>query len=185
MPPKNLFTKKTIIAAALDIVRAEGMAALTARSLAQRLGTSTKPIFGLFENMQQVQAGVISAAFDIYQTYLLPENTPYPPYKASGMGYIRFAGEEKELFRLLFMRDRSGEVIAENRETVRPQLEQLQQGLGLSEEEAWLFHIEMWVTVHGIATMLATNYLAWDMEFVSNMLTDLYQGLCHRFRKER
>ena len=35
--------------------------------------------------------------------------TNYPPYKAMGMGYIRFAAEERELFRLLFMRDRSGE----------------------------------------------------------------------------
>ena len=34
----------------------------------------------------------------------------YPPYKARGMGYIRFAKEEKNLFRLLFMDKRSSDV---------------------------------------------------------------------------
>ena len=33
----------------------------------------------------------------------------YPPYKASGMAYIRFAREQRELFKLLFMRDRTNE----------------------------------------------------------------------------
>ena len=46
----------------------------------------------------------------------------YPPYKASGIAYIQFAKEEKELFKLLFMRDRTGEKIEENREEIRPML---------------------------------------------------------------
>ena len=31
-------------------------------------------------------------------------------------------------------------------------------------------------------TMIATNYLEWDGEFVSNALTDCYTGLLHRFK---
>ena len=30
--------------------------------------------------------------------------------------------------------------------------------------------------------MIATNYLEWDGEFVSNALTDCYTGLLHRFK---
>ena len=54
MPPKMKFTHEEVIAAALEIVREGGMPALTARSLAAALGSSAKPVFGLFENMQQV-----------------------------------------------------------------------------------------------------------------------------------
>lgn len=71
----------------------------------------------------------------------------YPPYKASGMAYIRFAKEElKQLSK------------------------SVQQILGLDEESAYLFHLEMWIYVHGIATMLVTSYLEWDEEFISGVV---------------
>ncbi len=182
MPPKFKFTKDEILAAALDITRENGLESLTARSLAARLGSSTKPIFGLFQSMEEVQAGVLEAANALYQSYLLTDmrSGEYPPYKASGMAYIRFAREEKNLFRLLFMRDRTGETIEENREEIRPILEIIMANLGLSEEDAYLFHLELWLYVHGIATMIATNYLDWDICFISKALTDAYMGLKFR-----
>ena len=79
------------------------------------------------------------------------------------------------------MRDRTGEKIEEDREAVRPILEVLMQNLGLSEDEATLFHLESWIYVHGIATMLATAYLDWDMNFIIKSLTDVYEGLKHRY----
>ncbi len=183
MPPKFKFTKEEIILCALNITRENGIEALTARSLAERLGTSTKPIFGLFKNMEDVRAGVINEAYKKYHGCLQKtiSEEKYPVYKASGMGYIQFAKEEKELFKLLFMRDRSNEKIDDNREEVRPQLEMIKDSLNLSEDDAWLFHIEMWIYVHGIATMTATAYLEWETEFISNTLSDVYNGLRQRF----
>lgn len=183
MPPKFKFTKEQIIAAALDITRKNGMEGLTARALAAKLGSSAKPIFGLFQSMEEVQSEVIAAAHALYQSHIAKGMAEgrYPPYKASGMAYIAFAKEERELFKLLFMRDRTGERIEENREEVRPMLSLIMQNLGLSEDEAYLFHLELWLYVHGIATMIATNYLDWDMTFVSRALTDAYEGLKHRY----
>lgn len=179
MPPKFLFTREQVIAAALKLTRQSGQSALTARALAAELGCSVKPIFGLFRNMEEVHGAVLAQAYALYESRLREEMSSgrYPPYKASGMAYIRFAREEKELFRLLFMRDRSGEAIREDRDSVRPLLELLERNLGLSEDEAYLFHLEMWVYVHGIATMLATSYLDWDEAFVSRVVTDAYVGL--------
>ena len=99
------------------------------------------------------------------------------------MAYIRFAKEEKELFKLLFMRDRSGERVGENKEEIRPLLEIIRQHLGLSEEDAYFFHLEMWIYVHGIATMLATSYLELDEEFISRVITDGYEGMKARYGK--
>lgn len=183
MPPKNKFTREEIIAAAVEITRDSGPAGLTARSLAARLGSSAKPIFGLFQNMEQVQREVIAAADRMYQTCLQRSMAQgrYPPYKASGMAYIQFAREERELFKLLFMRDRTGEKQEENREEIRPLLNVIMENLGISEEEAYLFHLEMWLYVHGIATMVATSYLDWDPEFASRALTDAYEGLKYRY----
>ena len=185
MPPKFMFTKKEIAAAALNIVRSAGMSGLTARALAAELGCSVKPIFGLFRSMEEVQQEVLVAADELYQNAIQTgmNSGKYPPYKASGMAYIGFAREERELFKLLFMRDRSGERIEEDRESIRPLLELIQKNLGVSEDDAYLFHLEMWVYVHGIATMIATSYLDWDDEFVSKVLTDAYVGLKYRYQE--
>lgn len=183
MPPKFKFTREEIITAALEITRKNGMAGLTARGLAAELGSSAKPVFGLFQNMEEVQNEVIRAADRLYQSYIRRgmEGDKYPPYKASGMAYIQFAKEEKELFKLLFMRDRTGEKIEENREEIRPLLGLIMKNLGIREEKAILFHMELWLYVHGIATMIATNYLEWDIAFIEKALTDAYIGLKYRY----
>lgn len=182
MPPKCRFTREEIIQAALDLTAEKGVGALTARGLAQRLGSSAKPIFGLFANMEEVQQEVVKAADLRYQEYLRQDMSAgrYPPYKASGMAYIRFAREQKELFKLLFMRDRTHEEKATGDE-LEALLGLIQKNMGLSRDDAYRFHLEMWIYVHGIATMIATAYLEWDMDFISAALTDAYQGLRLRF----
>lgn len=182
MPPKCRFTREEIIQAALDLTVEKGVGALTARGLAQRLGSSAKPIFGLFANMEEVQQEVVKAANLRYQEYLRQDMSAgrYPPYKASGMAYIRFAREQKELFKLLFMRDRTHEEKAAGDE-LEALLGLIQKNMGLSRDDAYRFHLEMWIYVHGIATMIATAYLEWDMDFISAALTDAYQGLRLRF----
>ena len=183
MPPKFKFTRDEITNAALNVTRKNGISGLTARALTAELGCSVKPIFGLFKNMEEVGQEVFIASDLLYQNYLREDMAKgkYPPYKASGMAYIRFAKEERELFKLLFMRDRSREKIEENKEEIRPLMQLIQQNLGISEDEAYLFHLEMWLYVHGIATMIATSYLDWDDEFISRVLTDAYMGLKYRY----
>ena len=183
MPPKFKFTKEEIIAAALELTRENGPDGLTARALAARLGCSVKPIFGLFQNMEAVQAAVRAAADAKYQSYLREDmaSGKYPPYKASGMAYIRFAREERELFKLLFMCDRSDQPVKEDQESIRPLIRLIQGNLGITEEEAYLFHLEMWVYVHGIATMIATSYLDWEEPFISKVITDAYVGMKYRY----
>ncbi len=183
MPRKFMFTREKVLAAALNLAREQGIAAVTARGLGEKLGSSSKPIFSLFENMEDVLSAVMEAADNLYQSYLKEDmaSGKYPPYKASGMAYIRFAREEKELFKLLFMRDRTHENIGDDKEELKPLLELIQQKLGLNEESAYLFHLKMWIYVHGIATMLATSYLEWDDEFISRVVTDGYEGLKTRY----
>lgn len=183
MPPKFKFTREEVVSAALEVTRKNGIAGLTARGLAAELGSSVKPIFGLFKNMEQLQHEVIAAANALYQAHIRRwmESGRYPPYKASGIGYIQFAREETELFKLLFMRDRTGEPAEENREELQPILCLIMENLGIRKDEALQIHMELWLYVHGIATMIATNYLNWNMEFIEKVLTDAYEGLKHRY----
>lgn len=183
MPPKCKFTREEIINTALDITRESGISAVTARAVGARLNSSSKVIFSLFQNMEELQSEVLRAADMLYQDFLSEDMSSgrYPAYKGSGMAYIRFAKEEKELFKLLFMRDRSHENITDGKAEMKPLIELIQKNTGLSEKEAYMFHIEMWIYVHGIATMIATSYLDWDMEVTGKVMTDAYVGLKYRF----
>lgn len=179
MPPKIKITKEAIIQAALDTVRKHGIEALNARDLAAALGCSTQPIFSNFASMEEVRQAVLSEAQKLYEKQTEEEMTrgEFPPYKASGMAYIRFASEEKELFKLLFMRDRADTSVPVETEFDNSIISLVQNNTGFDRPNASLFHLEMWIFVHGIAAMAATGYLAPDRELVSRMLTESYQGL--------
>lgn len=187
MPPKVRFTREEIIDAALSITREKGLSAVTARELGARLGSSPKPIFGLFRNMEEVQQETMKAADAVYQRYLREDMAggKYPPYKASGMSYIRFAKEQRELFKLLFMRDRSQETMEHSPEEFEPLITLIQKNTGLSRDSAIMLHLEMWFYVHGIATMIATAYSDWDEQLISRALTDGYLGILGRHREEK
>ncbi|MBQ7291448.1 MAG: TetR/AcrR family transcriptional regulator [Clostridia bacterium] len=185
MPPKAKITKENILSAALDIVRQEGVDALNARTLAGKLACSTQPIFSNYPNMKTLKSDVIACANELYQQYLSNDmaSGKYPPYKASGMAYIRFAREEKELFKLLFMRDRTEEEKSGTQE-LEPILAIIRNNYGLTREKAELFHIGMWVYVHGIATMIATSYLDWDTDLTSIMTSMAFNAMIKEFTSE-
>ena len=185
MPPRLKVTREDIIAAALDIVRKNGENALNARSIASQLGCSTQPIFSNFDSMEELETTVIDAAYEQYWLFLEDEakSEKYPKYKALGMAYIRFAREERELFKLLFMRDRTGEVIspsADFEEAVR----MMMNANGMTKDKATLMHLEMWTCVHGIGVMFATSFLSLDWDVISNILTDVYMGIRARHLQE-
>lgn len=178
MPRNYLFTREQIVENGLNLVREKGFESLTARSLGERMNSSSKPIFSLFKNMDELKQEIISEADKLYQSYIQNEmnSGKYPPYKASGMAYIHFAKKEKELFKLLFMRNRRNENIKEGAE-MKHIIPVIQKNTGLSEKDAKLFHMEMWIYVHGIASMIATDYLDLDEIIVSQMISDIYNGM--------
>ena len=103
MPPKAKFTRQEIIDAAVDIARRAPLEAVTAQELASVLGTSTRPVFTYFRTLEEVRAAVVEEAGKIYGQYVERGLSMNPPFKGYGMETIRFAREEPNLFRLLFL----------------------------------------------------------------------------------
>ena len=186
MAPKVKITRESIIEASLDILRSGGTTALNARSVANALGCSTQPIFSNFSSMEELDEAVTAAAYKIYLDFSASEinSGKYPSYKAMGMAYIRFASEEKELFKLLFMCDRNGEDLSPA-EDFNTSVEIIMSATGLTKEAATFMHFEMWTCVHGIATMLATSFLKLESELISTVLSDVYLGVRDRHIKEK
>ena len=107
MPPKAKFTRVQITQAALELVREEGIGGLTARTLAKKLGSSSCPIFTVFENMEEVQQSVLEAAKACYKGYVEKGLAQAAAFKGVGTQYILFAVQEPKLFQLLFMNEQS------------------------------------------------------------------------------
>ena len=185
MPPKVKITKEEIIKTAMELIRERGNEALNARAIALALGCSTQPIFSNFATMDELRDAVIEDVYERYLGFIENEimSEKYPKYKSFGMAYIRFAAEESELFKLLFMRDREGEA-EKSAPDFESSVEMIMNANGVSKERAELMHLEMWTCVHGIATMLVTSFLTLEWELISNMLTDVYQGIRSRHLSE-
>ena len=178
MPPRIKITKEKIVACAVELVRKNGAAVLNARSVAKEMGASTQPVFSNFSSMEELRRAVIDAAYALYLEFINREveSGKFPRYKAFGMAYIRFAREEKELFRLLFMRDRTGEEFSSSPD-FDASVEMIANSMGVDTDTAKLIHLEMWSAVHGIGTMLATSFLNLDTELISKMISDIYAGV--------
>ena len=185
MPPKVKLSKEDIIKTAVEIVRERGSQSINARAVAACLNCSTQPIFSNFSTMQELEKEVIAYSYSIYFDFIKREveSDKYPKYKAFGMAYVRFAKEEKELFKLLFMRDRTEEDKSPSLD-FEESVNLVMEINDISYEKAVLIHLEIWTCVHGIATMLATSFLTLEWELISNMISDVYNGLLARHLSE-
>lgn len=186
MPPKAKITKDNIIEASLKLVRNGGISALNARAIANELKCSTQPIFRFYATMEEVKTDVIAAIGEYYSKYFDEHINRHdvPPYKATGLAYIQFAKDEKELFKILFMRDRTSERIQVGEHSFDIAVNMIMSTTGLDYDTAKKFHLEMWIFAHGIATMIATSYLDMGEDFISEAMTDAYQGVVQLYKKK-
>ena len=185
MPPKVRITREEIIKTSVALVRENGEQSLNARAIASALNCSTQPIFSIFTSREELENATIRAAYKIYLSFIENEveSGKYPKYKSFGMAYIRFAKEEKELFKLLFMRDRTGEDLSTSPD-FEESVQLIMHANNVSYETASLIHLEMWSCVHGIATMLVTSFLPLEWDLISQMTSDVYCGIKARHMSE-
>ena len=62
MAPRVKFTRDEMVQAALSVVKAKGISAITARAIADELGVSTQPVFTCFNTMEEAKREVRAAA---------------------------------------------------------------------------------------------------------------------------
>lgn len=181
MPPSVKFTKEEIVNAALQVVREKGTAALTARQIAAVLGVSTRPIFTYFQNMQQVQEAVRQAAQALYHSYIKKGLEQVHPFIGLGEQYIRFATQEPELYRLLFLPLAPGSENKAMEEMERTQnlvLGFLQQIYQLDEAAAKRFFRDVWLVAHSLAALIVTNCCPYSPEEIRQILTSVSLSVC-------
>jgi len=187
MPPKAKFSRKQIIDAAINIVREDGFEALTSRALGTYLGSSARPIFTVFKNMEEVQQAVIDSAKILYKEYVNKGIQQEHPFKGVGTQYILFSINEPKLFQLLFMTEQKQ---VTNLSDVMPLIDEsyarillsIQNEYGISEISAQRLYQHLWIYTHGIASLCATKMCRFTPEEISMMMTEVFTSIYEKIK---
>lgn len=100
--PKIKFTKNDILNAAYDVMKQNGIKHISARRIAEKFKGSTAPIYANFSTIDELKKEVIRMAEEKLNEYLYHDYTGRELFDAA-MGFIKFARDEKELFRAIFL----------------------------------------------------------------------------------
>lgn len=190
MPPRAKFSRDEIVETALVIVRKDGIQALTARALGEKLGSSARPVFTVFQNMEEVQDEVLKAARALYKGYIDKGLQETPAFRGVGRQYILFAIEEPKLFQLLFMAEQEripelGEVLMLIDESYERILASVEISYGLTGSDAERLYQHMWIYSHGIASLCASKMCHFSAEDISGMMAEVISSLIGKIREGR
>lgn len=106
MPPTREVSREAVLDAALDIVREEGLTAVTARSVAARLHCSTQPIYSLFSGMPELANAVYEKALKAALELVYSHQEPgMPPELQPVLGLYGLARQQPHLYRAVFLSD--------------------------------------------------------------------------------
>lgn len=169
MPRSAFFSKETIAAAGLEIIRRQGVDALTARALGKQLGCSLSPIFTVFEDMDEIQVAVRRAAADLFADYVKDVLDYQPAFKEYGMRLIRFAKREQNVFQLFLER---GNSLLDNAPVMALNcLDEIKESYQLTDEQVLILYRQLWAFTCGIAVLATQSPEDYPEELISGMIS--------------
>lgn len=182
MPPKPKYTKEEILNAAFELTREKGIDAVVAREVGKRLNTSSSPVFTAWSSMEELKEGVWKLAKQKYQEYMMDIFDYSPAFKEFGMRCVRFAAEEPNLFRLVFLskRDEHSPYVRFKQEFESifiPLVEEIRNQFELSKADAEDLLNQMIIFANGIAAFVLTDANSFSKEAISRHLSQVCIGI--------
>jgi len=182
LPPLRKYNREDIIKVAYEIAKLEGLEGINARKIAKTLGSSVQPIFHNFKNMEELIGEVTKKIYLKYQEYFKVDVKMPKAYKLMGLGYIKFARDYPEFFKILFMKQTNKSAIdfvmadALSDDVIKAGVKLT----GFSVEDQKRFHVKVWIFTHGMACLMATKTVNFTDLELDELLTDsivaMYRG---------
>lgn len=182
MPPKPKYTKEEIVAAAFELTREKGIDAVVAREVGKRLDTSSSPIFTIWNSMDELRAEVRELAKEKYIQYMDGIFDYTPAFKEFGMRCVRFAADEPNLFRLLFLTKQEEHSpytrFKQDFEGIFTSLmAEIENQFNLSKSQADELLSQMIIFANGIAAYMITDANSFSKESVSYRISQVCIGI--------
>lgn len=186
MPPRVKFQKEEIVAAALEVARAKGIDAVTAREVAAQLEVSPRPIFTYYESMDQLRADVYALAMARYRAFIERGLQEPIPFQGVWRQYLSFAKDEPELYRLLFL-TRPGsvsggamEAMRFSQELVRPSLMRV---YNMDASTADCYFRDLWLMAFSCATLIVTDDCPYSFDEMLAIGAEVSLALCKAYKE--
>lgn len=183
MPPTAKITKEMILNTVLLLTRERGFETVNARSIAERMQCSTRPIFTCYENMEELKHEFLEFAYEFYSRYVsdYSDTAKVSPYLVLPLSYLEFAQGETHLFKLLFINDMDlkmteAEDFYDEADNVK-RAEVFAETIGVGLERAKKIFLDLFLYTHGMAVLTATKKLSLDRNSAETMLTSLLSAL--------
>lgn len=183
MPPKAKITKDMILNTVLKITRETGFETVNARSIANSLHCSTRPVFTCYENMEELKKEFLDFAYEFYTQYVKDYSSSVntDPTLILPLSYIEFAAEETHLFKLLFINDMDLNM-AEPKDFYKEigneeKAKVFSHMTSIEETQAKNIFLDLFLYSHGIAVLTATGKLSLNRDDTEKMLSNLLSAL--------
>lgn len=179
MPPKAKVTKGMILDTVLQITRETGFETVNARSIANKLQCSTRPIFTCYENMDELKSEFFIFAYEYYEQYVgnYRDSEKVNFYLALPLSYIDFAQKETCLFKFLFIDNMDLNMTAATdfyKEIDNEKRAQIfSKEIGVELEQAKVIFLDLFLYSHGIAVLTATKKIILDTESARKMVLNV------------
>ncbi|MBQ7670066.1 MAG: TetR/AcrR family transcriptional regulator [Clostridia bacterium] len=186
MPPRVKFQKDEIVDAAVAVASEKGMEALTAREVAAALAVSTRPIFTWFDTMEELKAAVYDRVMERYREYLERGLAQPIPFFGVWQQYIRFANEQPELYKLLYLTKAGGvsggatEALRFSQELVRPSIMRI---YNMDAATADKYFLHLWLTAFSFATLIVTDDCPYTEEEMLTIGTEVSLAVCKAYKE--
>jgi AcrR family transcriptional regulator len=192
--------RHAVVAAALDIIRKDGLDSLTIRSVARAANVSHMAPYHHFEDKAALIAAVAAEGFRRLRTAMAERiercsEGPRARLRESGVAYVVFAVKNPNLFRVMF----SAEVAEKEDDPdlkkassaayalLRGLVDDSQPARGVEHAEADLVSVSAWALVHGLAVLCIDGQFGpegrkpqFAEKFAYEATGALYRGLRNR-----
>ena len=179
MPAIKELSKEHIVKVAVKMVNETGWDSVNARSLAKKLNVSTKPLYRIYNNMDEIKEDIYKEISRQYDEFINSRIDNKKALITLCIAYVEFAQEYKNLFISLFL---SNNLKWQNFENVLDEkwnqstIINLVNKHGYSFEEAKNLFMNLWLYANGLATLIATNDLVIDEKEILVRLVKTYKA---------
>lgn len=176
MPPKISYTEDAILTAALDTIREFGPEGLTARNIAQKMQGSTQPIYRVFPSIEALAARAAEEILRIALDYMVRESDPESHFLSIGLGYLRFARQEPELFEFLVTGGRKQWFVTDKGSPLYVLIEKMRKDrylLDLPDSVLAELFNDMFIYTHGLCTLKTIRKEEAGLEQERNQLHEM------------
>ena len=179
MPPIPKISKDMILESGFEIIKNDGIDNLNVRNIASKLNCSTQPIMYHYKNMNLLKEELYDKVDNYHSEFLMKENINNNPLLNIGLQYIKFANQEKNLFKFLFQSDKFSDfnfddLIDNNEEELKAIFEIIKKETKLDNGSIKDDFKLLFITVHGFASLLANNSITYDEKYCTLMLEKIF-----------